>query len=82
MGADVPVLRSLSCVMRLVKNLPSVRQPTSANLRWPDAQGESVSRHRQFGTVPLSDLIGKARQIWFSKGEEGIRWSRFGKVVE
>jgi signal peptidase I len=37
---------------------------------------------RQFGTVPLSDLIGKARQIWFSKGETGIRWSRFGKVVE
>jgi signal peptidase I len=37
---------------------------------------------RQFGTVPLSDLIGKARQIWFSKGENGIRWSRLGKVVE
>ncbi len=37
---------------------------------------------RQFGTVPLSDLIGKARQIWFSKGEDGIRWSRLGKVVE
>ena len=37
---------------------------------------------RQFGTVPLSDLIGKARQIWFSKGEKGIRWSRVGKVVE
>jgi signal peptidase I len=37
---------------------------------------------RQFGTVPLSDLIGKARQIWFSTGENGIRWSRLGKVVE
>jgi signal peptidase I len=37
---------------------------------------------RQFGTVPLSDLIGKARQIWFSEGENGIRWSRLGKVVE
>jgi signal peptidase I len=37
---------------------------------------------RQFGTVPLSDLIGKARQIWFSKGENGIRWSHLGKVVQ
>jgi hypothetical protein len=32
--------------------------------------------------VPLSDLIGKARQISFSEGENGIRWSRLGKVVE
>ncbi len=37
---------------------------------------------RQFGTVPLPDLVGKARQIWFSSGPEGIRWNRFGKVVE
>jgi signal peptidase I len=37
---------------------------------------------RQFGTVPLSDLVGKARQIWFSRGNLGIRWSRFGKVLE
>jgi signal peptidase I len=37
---------------------------------------------RNFGTVPLSDLVGKARQIWFSIGQDGIRWSRLGKVVE
>ena len=37
---------------------------------------------RKFGTVPLSDLIGKARQIWFSRGPEGVRWERLGKVVE
>jgi signal peptidase I len=40
------------------------------------------SDSRQFGTVPLSDLVGKARQIWFSKGENGIRWGRLGKVLE
>jgi signal peptidase I len=37
---------------------------------------------RNFGTVPLSDLVGKARQIWFSSGDDGIRWSRLGKVLE
>jgi signal peptidase I len=37
---------------------------------------------RQFGSVPLSDLVGNARQIWFSRGEDGIRWDRLGKVLE
>jgi signal peptidase I len=37
---------------------------------------------RQFGTVPLSDLVGNARQVWFSSGDGGIRWNRLGKVLE
>jgi signal peptidase I len=37
---------------------------------------------RQFGTVPLSDLVGNARQIWFSAGNGGVRWGRLGKVLE
>ena len=37
---------------------------------------------RQFGTVPLSDLVGNARQVWFSSGEDGVRWGRLGKVLE
>jgi len=37
---------------------------------------------RKFGTVPLADLVGKARQIWFSKGDDGVRLDRLGKVVE
>jgi signal peptidase I len=37
---------------------------------------------RQFGTVPLSDLVGNARQIWFSYGDGGVRWSRLGRVLE
>ncbi len=37
---------------------------------------------RQFGTVPLSDLVGNARQIWFSYGDGGIRWDRLGKTLE
>jgi signal peptidase I len=37
---------------------------------------------RKFGTVPLADVVGKARQIWFSKGDNGVRLDRLGKVVE
>jgi signal peptidase I len=40
------------------------------------------SDSRQFGTVPLSDLVGNARQIWFSAGNDGVRWGRLGKVLE
>ncbi len=38
---------------------------------------------RMFGTVPLPDIVGKARQIWFSKASEaGIRWERLGEVPD
>lgn len=46
-----------------------------------DNRSESADS-RQFGTVPLQDVVGKARQIWFSIGENGVRWSRLGKVLE
>lgn len=37
---------------------------------------------RKFGTVPLRDVVGKAGQIWFSKGEDGVRWERLGKLLK
>ena len=38
---------------------------------------------RLFGTVPLSDIVGKAQQIWFSKSTQAqIRWQRLGRVVQ
>jgi signal peptidase I len=46
-----------------------------------DHRSASVdSRH--FGTVPLQDVVGRVRQIWFSWGEGGVRWARLGQVVE
>lgn len=33
---------------------------------------------RQFGQVPLADLKGLARKVWFSKSDNGIRWNRIG----
>jgi signal peptidase I len=36
---------------------------------------------RVFGPVPLRDVIGKARQVYFSIGPKGIRWDRMGKKL-
>jgi len=46
-----------------------------------DNRGASVDS-RQIGTVPLQDVVGKARQVWFSHGSEGVRWGRLGQVLE
>lgn len=38
---------------------------------------------RNFSTVPLQDIIGKARQIWFSASKaDGLHWRRLGQVVQ
>lgn len=36
---------------------------------------------REFGFVPLSDIIAKVRQVYYSSGPDGIRWNRIGSVV-
>lgn len=33
---------------------------------------------RSFGEVPLADVVGQARQVWLSIGEDGVRWRRLG----
>lgn len=42
--------------------------------------GSLDSRH--FGPVPLQDVIGKVRLVWFSWGESGVRWERLGRTIE
>jgi hypothetical protein len=37
---------------------------------------------REFGDVPLSDVVGRPRQLGFSYGEDGVRWGRIGKGVQ
>ena len=36
---------------------------------------------RQFGFIPLSDIVGKARQVYFSSGIKGILWERIGTTI-
>lgn len=47
-----------------------------------DNRSESKdSRH--VGTVPLVDIVGKAKQIWFSKRPGGkVRWNRIGRLID
>lgn len=37
---------------------------------------------RTFGSVPLRDVVGKARQIWFSWAAHRVRWDRLGTILE
>jgi signal peptidase I len=38
---------------------------------------------RQIGMVPMQDVVGRARQVWFSHApESGIRWARIGHLLE
>ncbi len=36
---------------------------------------------KDFGPVPLRDIVGKARQVCYSYGADGIRWDRIGLVM-
>jgi signal peptidase I len=45
-----------------------------------DNRANSVDS-RKFGFIPLSDVVAKARQVYYSKGENGIRWNRIGAVL-
>jgi len=45
-----------------------------------DNRGNSYDS-RNFGFVPMSDLVGKVRQVYFSSGPDGIHWDRIGFVV-
>jgi signal peptidase I len=36
---------------------------------------------RALGPVPMQDVVGRARQIWFSIGADGVRWRRLGLRV-
>jgi signal peptidase I len=45
-----------------------------------DNKGQSIDS-RAFGFIPLRDVIGKARQIYYSSGSEGVRWNRIGLTL-
>lgn len=42
---------------------------------------QSSPDSREFGFLSISDIVGKARQIYYSSGPDGIRWSRIGKQL-
>ncbi len=42
---------------------------------------EKSDDSRKFGFVPLRDIVGKARQVYFSSGLNGIAWERIGATI-
>ena len=36
---------------------------------------------REFGFIPLRDVVGKVRQIYYSSGDDGVRRDRIGMTL-
>ena len=58
-------------------NSQRITVPNGSVLVLGDNRDESVDS-RSFGPVSLTDLIGRPRQVWFSRGTGGLRLGRFG----
>ncbi|MEZ5658700.1 MAG: signal peptidase I [Burkholderiaceae bacterium] len=58
---------------------PALTVPAGAVYLLGDNRVASVDS-RKLGPVPLVDVVGRVRQIYFSHGENGIRWSRIGAL--
>lgn len=63
--------------------------PASTDFSVPAGQVFALGDHRahsqdsrHFGTVPLADVVGRVRLVWFSWGEGGVRWARLGQAVQ
>jgi signal peptidase I len=42
---------------------------------------DDSSDSRIWGPVPVEDIKGKARFIWWSSGPEGAAWDRIGQAI-
>jgi signal peptidase I len=66
---------------RLPANFGPVTVPRGTYFMLGDNLADSYDS-RSWGCVPAENLVGKALMVYWSKGEEGIRWDRLGTFVQ
>lgn len=90
-GQDLPARQGdmpPALALARAASVPRTAPPASMDVVVPPGQvfvigdaREASLDSRQFGSVPLADVVGRVRQIWWSSGPDGVRWGRLGQVV-
>ncbi len=76
-------------LLRKIAALPGqpLPEPTEGHAKVPhgmvyvSGENPEATGSAYFGFIPLRDLLGKARQVYWSSGSDGIRWDRIGMKV-
>ncbi len=76
-------------LLRKIAALPGQRAPETTDgaqtvphgMAYVTGENPKASGSSNFGFIPLRDLLGKARQIYWSSGPDGVRWNRLGMKV-
>jgi signal peptidase I len=79
---SIVLLRKIAALPGQAVPQPNVgRQTVPHGMVYVSGEISGADDSSRFGFIPLRDLLGKARQIYWSSGPHGIRWNRIGMKV-